>query len=89
MYSAASRRKTSPPRRDGVCSNARLHYAGLLFRRVFSMVNSGALFRTEGEAEKAILLYSKIESKVIESAKNGSGSTRQSRGCFPGTNHLH
>ncbi len=51
---------------------------------LFAMINSGAhLFKTEGEAEEAILLYSKIESKVIESAKKWQRKHQTIRRVFP------
>ena len=51
---------------------------------LFAMVNSGAhLFGTEGEAEEAILLYSKIESKVIDSAKKWQRKHQAIKRVFP------
>lgn len=51
---------------------------------LFAIVNSGVhFFRTEGEAEEAILLYSKIESKVIKSAKKWQRKHQAIQRVFP------
>lgn len=51
---------------------------------LFAMVKSDVLlFRTEGEAEEAILQYSKIESKVIELAKKWQRKHQATKRVFP------